>query len=150
MKQLVFSAVLMIMFFAGGYYVGKGNREIKVVNKIDTVKVEFVDTVYKFKAIRHFTRDTVYSVDRDTINNIIHDTVYVVYSSPFRLGNDSLNCTGIVSFDMKRFVFDNVSFKYPRNTYIVNKPVYVCSIRDKAEYTLLGTAIGVIVGVLVK
>lgn len=133
------------MSFLAGYFYTDTKPVIaeKVITKTDTVT--FRDTVYKFKAVQHIVRDTLYSVVYDTVNNVTHDTVYVVYSSPFKVGSDSLNCTGIVSFDIKRFYFNDIKFKYPNKTIYNTKVI----IKPDWTYTAIASAIAFTLGVII-
>ena len=140
-----FSVILLIVtFFLIGFFVGKEYvaPEVKTITRTDTVKVSYADTVYKFKSKikRTLVRDTV--AYRDSF--YVHDTLYVSYFSPFRLGSDTLNCTGNVYFDMKRFSFDNVKFKYP------SRAIYQTKFITKTNWTwtIIGTAAGIITGVI--
>ncbi len=124
MKNLWF-IVLLTLVFIGGYYFGFSNNKVitktKTITKIDTIS--YTDTVYKYIAKIKRTTVTDTLVKKDSL--YLHDTVFVSYSSPFRLGTDTLNCSGNVMFDMQRFYFSGIRFKYPRriiyNTEVVSK-----------------------------
>ena len=138
---------ICILLFLSGVVIGylvqeKPNPEIITETKIDTIKVAYVDTVYKFfaKEKRIVVRDTVLLSDTITYR----DTVYVNYYSPFKIGTDTLNCSGIVNFDMNRFTFQDVKFKYPSR--VITKTVYIT--KTDWGYTAIGTSIGVAVGII--
>lgn len=135
----IFSIILGLVI---GYYIMRSTPKVTVKHTYDTVKVFYRDTVYKFKTKikTKILKDTV--VYKDSIR--IHDTVYVNYYSPFKIGSDTLNCSGVVSFDMQKFSFSNVAFKYPHRVvyYTVTKPDWT--------YTIISGAAGLIIGVLIK
>lgn len=140
MKSTLVNIILIITLLGIGFLVGQSYvvPEVKTNTKTDTVKVSYVDTVYKFKSKikRTLVRDTV--AYRDSF--YVHDTLYVSYFSPFRLGSDTLNCTGNVHFDMKRFSFDNVKFKYP------SRAIYQTKLIVKTNWTITAIASAVALG----
>ena len=151
MNKRVFAYVLFVLAIGlSGWLMGVNYRQpsrqpVRTIVKTDTVRVNFRDTVYQYiaKKIRYKVTDTL-SV-RDTV--YVRDTFYVVLSSPFRIGNDTLNCSGRVSlYARKRFVFTDVAFQYPK--YVKYKYVY----KEKTDWkiTALAGAVGLVAGLIIK
>ncbi len=147
MSKFASSILTVLLLIAIGYFISQyfSTPEIKeeIITKTKIVNVGY-DSSYVaaleannanlselVKSLHRKNREILARLKRAKSQNtravidtfFVHDTTYIVASSPFRIGTDTLNCTGIVSFDMKRFAFSDVNFQYPQRTKIITKIV---------------------------
>jgi len=165
MKQTLLNIMLIIALLGVGFLAGQSSSEpeIKTVTKVKTVTTGY-DSSYvsilqimlkksraeakaereRNKKLAWKLRNVKPTVVVDTFT--VHDTLFTVYSSAFRIGTDTLNCSGNAHFDMKKFYFTDTNFNYPRRTIFRTKIIT----QTNWTITAIGVALGVIAGVAIR
>jgi len=138
MKSNIALIVLIILIFFGGFFVHKITTRPEVITRTKTVvkvRTKGFDSTYvsnldkNLKSLKADNKKLLLALKNkpkvesllvvDSI--LIHDTVFVLYSSNFKVGTDTLSCSGNVHFDMSRFYFSNIEFQYPHRIITVHE-----------------------------
>lgn len=141
-KNFIISLLLLGGIFCGGYYYGTSNVKTNTIVKSDTVVVN--DTVTIRDTVKYFAT----KVKADTV--WLHDTILVRYSSPFKIGSDTLNARGMVAFDTL-FTFSDIVFTYPKHTTTITDSVFVTRKVEVINwvFTALISLLGFIFGIAI-
>lgn len=125
-KDLIY--ILVIVALVALYFLFP-RKEVEIETEYlpgDTVTV--MDTISVVDTVVYYTNTT----HVDTLR--LRDTIIVVYSSEFDLGNDTLGTSGTVAFDMDKFTFKDIEYTYPEFTNTVVDTLKITRTEHPAMY----------------